>query len=125
MIKVVIIEDETILSDHITSLLDKYCSSVNFVVECTAESVKDAVCWLNEHDSPDLIFMDVNLSDGSCFDILNKVKVTSPIIYTTAFDEHVIEAFRTSAVSYLLKPITEKDFYNAIVKFLEMRRGWE
>ncbi len=124
MIKVLILEDEIILSNHIIKLLDKYCSSMNFIIEGKLESISEALQWFSENDNPDLIFMDINLSDGTCFDLLKKTEITSPIIYTTAYDQHVVKAFKMSAVSYLLKPITEKDFYNAIVKFLEMRRKW-
>lgn len=125
MIKVVIIEDEIMLSDYIVELLDKYCSSENFIIESKIENILDAIDWFKNNDNPDLIFMDVHLSDGHCFEIFEKVKISSPIIYTTAYDEHIIKAFKTTAVDYLLKPITEKDFYNAIVKFLKMRRQWK
>ncbi len=122
MIKVLIVEDEVILGDHLVNLLNKYCSSVTFDIEEQIESIVGTIAWFEKNDCPDLIFMDVHLSDGVCFEIFNKVEVTCPIIYTTAYDEHVIEAFKTNGIDYLLKPIGEKDFYQTIVKFLKMRR---
>ena len=121
MIKVVIIEDEIVLSNHVVNLLDKYCSTT-FRVEKQIDNIIDAVEWFKNHGSPDLIFMDIHLSDGICFEIFKEVKICSPIVYTTAYEEHIIKAFKTSGIDYLLKPITEKDFYQTIVKFFKMRR---
>ncbi|MDO5977963.1 LytR/AlgR family response regulator transcription factor [Flavivirga spongiicola] len=121
MVKVVVIEDESVSSNYIVSLLSKYCSQ-GFRVEKEIDNIIDAVSWFINNDSPDLIFMDIHLSDGLCFEIFNKVDINCPIIFTTAYDEYAIKAFKTNGIDYLLKPITEKDFYQAIMKFLKIRR---
>ncbi|TGV01177.1 LytR/AlgR family response regulator transcription factor [Flavivirga rizhaonensis] len=121
MVKVVVIEDESVSSNYIVSLLSKYCSD-GFILEKEIDNIVDAVRWFINNDSPDLIFMDIHLSDGLCFEIFNKVEISCPIIFTTAYDEYAIKAFKTNGIDYLLKPITEKDFYQAIMKFLKIRR---
>ncbi len=121
MVKVVVVEDESVSSDYIINLLDKYCSD-RFTVEKELDNIVDAVKWFTDNDCPDLIFMDIHLSDGLCFEIFNRVEISCPIIFTTAFDEYAIKAFKTNGIDYLLKPITEKDFYQAIIKFFKIRR---
>ncbi len=121
MVKVVVIEDESISSNYIVSLLKKYCPE-KFLVEKEVDNIVDSIKWLANNDSPDLIFMDVHLSDGLCFEIFNEVEISCPVIFTTAYDEYAIKAFKTNGIDYLLKPITEKDFYQAIVKFFKIRR---
>ncbi|MDO5977336.1 LytR/AlgR family response regulator transcription factor [Flavivirga spongiicola] len=121
MIKVTVVEDESVSSNHIVNLLNKYCSE-EIIVEKEIDNILDALKWFAENDNPDLIFMDIQLSDGSCFEIFNYVDINCPIIFTTAYDEYAIKAFKNNGIDYLLKPITEKDFYQAIMKFFKIRR---
>ena len=120
MLNVLIVEDETISSSYIVSLLCKYFPS-KFTIQKEIDNVVETITWLKNNDALDLIFMDIQLSDGICFEIFNHVQVISPIIFTTAYDEYAIKAFKTSGIDYILKPITEKDFCQAIAKFFKMR----
>jgi DNA-binding LytR/AlgR family response regulator len=81
------------------------------------ESIEEAVNWFRAHPEPDLIFLDIHLEDGLSFQIFDKVPVRSPIIFTTAFDEYAIKAFKLKSIDYLLKPITQEDLNTAIIKY--------
>ena len=85
------------------------------------DSVKASIQWLNEHPEPALIFMDIHLADGSSFEILDKVSIKAPIIFTTAFDQYAIEAFKTNSIDYLLKPIKDEDLRGAFEKLESMK----
>lgn len=125
MIKVVVIEDENVSSNYIVSLLDKFCPD-KFIVEKQIDNIVDSIKWFIDNDYPDLIFMDINLSDGLCFEIFNKIEVNCPIIFTSAFSEYAVKVFRTNVnnvIDYLLKPIKEEDFSFAISKFLKIKKG--
>ena len=84
------------------------------------DSVKNAMKWLLKNDHPDLFFMDVDLSDGLCFEIFEVVDIKKPIIFTTAYDEYAIKAFKVNSIDYLLKPIDQEELNSAINKYLEM-----
>ena len=81
------------------------------------DSISSAVEWLQIHPVPDLIFCDIQLADGLSFEIFERVKISSPIIFTTAFDQYAIKAFKLNSVDYLLKPIDPKELSGAIDKF--------
>ena len=81
------------------------------------ESVKDTIAWLKKNPSPDLIFMDIQLTDGTCFSLFKKVEVESMVIFTTAYDEYAIQAFEVNSIDYLLKPIREEKLLHSIAKF--------
>lgn len=81
------------------------------------ESVEDAVNWLHQNETPQLIFLDIQLSDGLSFEIFKHVKINCPIIFTTAFDQYAIDAFKVNSIDYLLKPIDGKDLQRALDKF--------
>ncbi len=121
MLRILIIEDEPISSKHIINLLNSY-SKNTFYIDAEIDNVIDATNWLLLNEAPDLIFMDINLSDGSCFDVLNKLDVTCPIIFTTAYDEYAIKAFKTNSIDYLLKPITQTSFNQALTKFFKLKK---
>ena len=113
--KSVIIEDEKSNSDRLTKLLQKTASQIKVIA--TLESIEDSVEWFRSNDMPDLIFMDVQLSDGLCFEIFNFITIDTPIIFTTAYDEYAINAFKVNSVDYLLKPISTVELERAIEKF--------
>ena len=98
--KVLIIEDETIAYDNLCEILAQIDPSIEVVAN--TESVSQSVEWLNNHEQPDIIFMDIHLSDGSAFNIFNAVNIEVPIIFTTAYDEYALEAFRVNSIDYLL-----------------------
>lgn len=115
MIKVAIIEDEKPAVEKLKQLLSN--TGENIRIEHIMGSVEDSVNWLSSHPAPDLIFMDIQLSDGISFEIFESVKITSPVIFTTAFDAYAIRAFKVNSVDYLLKPIDPELLANAIKKF--------
>lgn len=108
MIKVVIVEDEIPAQINLKKLIEKCCDQSRVVA--TLSSVRSTVKWLEENpQGADVIFLDVELSDGICFDIFDKVAIDAQVIITTAYDNYAIKAFRVNTVDYLLKPITESD----------------
>ncbi len=87
------------------------------------DSVSGSVRWLKEHISPDLIFLDINLGDGLSFGIFDDVTVSCPVIFTTAYDEYALKAFRHNGIDYLLKPVRMEELREALRKFREWRLG--
>lgn len=115
MTNIIIIEDETPAGEYLKSLILKLAPDAT--VLAILESVEQAVEWLGTNPSPDLIFMDIQLGDGSCFEIFEQVKVRCPIIFTTAHDEYAINAFKLNSLDYLLKPIKSSDLHYSLDKF--------
>ena len=112
--RALIIEDEARAREHMKNLLAQHFPSTE--VAGAVGSVSDAVQWLLSNPDPDVIFMDVELTDGISFDIFNKVDINSPVIVTTAYDQYAIQAFEVNAVDYLLKPIEIKDLQRAMAR---------
>lgn len=112
--KALIIEDEPFAQNELVRLLGK----TDFDIEIIdiIESVEDAVEWFNSNPHPDLAFFDIQLADGVSFDIFTKVKINTPVIFTTAYDEYAIEAFKVNSIAYLMKPIELKALDNALLK---------
>ncbi|MGE5107749.1 MAG: LytR/AlgR family response regulator transcription factor [Sphingobacteriales bacterium] len=119
---ILIIEDEAIAARRIKKMVSSFDSSNNIVGHL--DSVESAVDWFENNPSPDLILCDVELSDGQSFDIFNKTKVTSPVIFTTAYDEYAIKAFKVNSVDYLLKPIKEDDLRTSIEKLQQLKKAF-
>lgn len=113
--RALIVEDETIAYEYLSKLIRKIDAEIEIVA--VAESISQTVKWLQSNPPPDLIFMDIHLSDGSAFSIFDVVVVETPIIFTTAYDEYAIHAFKVNSIDYLLKPIQENDLQRAIEKF--------
>ena len=112
MIKVLIVEDEIPAQINLKKLIDKCCDQSRIVM--TLSSVRSTIKWLEENpEGADVIFLDVELSDGICFDIFDKVDINAQVIITTAYDNYAINAFRINSVDYLLKPILESDLTRA------------
>lgn len=112
--KALIIEDESRASRRLKQLLIELPFSIEIMGE--VESVQEGIDFLQNQAPPQLIFSDIQLGDGLSFEIFEAVAVKCPIIFTTAFDQYAIEAFKTNGVDYLLKPIEEKDLIKAIKK---------
>jgi DNA-binding LytR/AlgR family response regulator len=110
-----IVEDEKVAAERLVGLIKKYDPSI--VIIEIIQSVKNAVQWLNTHLSPDLIFMDIQLSDGLSFEIFEQTVVKTPVIFTTAYDEYALKAFKVNSIDYLLKPVDLNELKNAIDKF--------
>lgn len=113
--RILIIEDEQRAASQLQRML-KTCS-FEFQLVGLIDTVEDAVKWFQENPNPDLVFMDIQLADGLSFEIFQKTKVDAPIIFTTAFDQYAIQAFKVNSVDYLLKPIQKDDLSAALDKF--------
>lgn len=113
--KVLIIEDEALAADRLLKLVTD--AEPNTVILGKLESVRSVVNWFNTNAMPDLIFMDVQLADGLCFEIFDKVMIDTPVIFTTAYNEYALKAFKVNSIDYLLKPIDKDELQNAIAKF--------
>ena len=118
MIKILVVEDEIPAQINLKKLIDKHCT--NSVVVATLNSVRSTIKWLEDNpEGADVIFMDVELSDGVCFDIFDKVSVNTQVVITTAYDNYAVKAFRINSTDYLLKPVTDSDFVEAWERCLE------
>lgn len=113
--KALIIEDEMMAAQSLQKLLAKV--SPDTEVLCVLETVEESVEWLTSHPMPDLLFMDIHLADGSSFAIFDKVDITCPVIFTTAYDEYALKAFEVNSIDYLLKPINKSDLERAMNKY--------
>ena len=112
--KVLIVEDESMAAKRLTNLLLKLEPDIEILDQL--DSVKTAVKWLSNNQA-DLLFFDIQLADGLSFEILNQVNIQTPIIFTTAFDEYAIKAFKVNSIDYLLKPIDPVELKHALEKF--------
>ncbi|MFU1858379.1 DNA-binding response regulator [Sphingobacterium sp. CZ-UAM] len=116
--KILIIEDEL----PSARLLRRKLERLGYTVSATLQTVEESIEWFRSNDEPDLLFMDIQLADGISFEILEQIKPSSAIIFTTAYDEYMLRAFKQNSIDYLLKPIEDEELENAIEKFLQFRR---
>ncbi len=110
-----IIEDEKMAAERLKDLVLKYDERIEILA--IIQSVRNAVNWFNEYTHPDLVFMDIQLADGLSFEIFEKTIITAPVIFTTAFEEYTLRAFKVNSIDYLLKPIDYDELKSAIDKF--------
>ena len=114
--RVLIIEDEIPAAKQLQKLLQKALPSIE--VLAVLDAVESAVNWFSQTtDQPALIFMDIQLADGLSFDIFNQVEITAPVIFTTAFDQYTLKAFKVNSIDYLLKPIDPEALQDALQKY--------
>lgn len=113
--RILIVEDETVAYENLMGLIMELDPGAEILAN--TESVSQTVRWLRSHPKPDLIFMDIHLSDGSAFSIFEHVDVVSPIVFTTAYDQYAIDAFKVNSIDYLLKPIKPEELQRALDKF--------
>ena len=113
--RVVIIEDETAAAQNLSAILRKLLPDVEIVA--TIDTVVDSVDYFRSAPQLDLVFMDIHLADGASFRIFDSVNITTPIIFTTAYDQYAIEAFKVNSIDYLLKPINDDDVKRAVEKW--------
>lgn len=116
--KILIIEDEL----PSARLLQRKLDGLGYAVSAVLQTVEESIEWFMSNAEPDLLFMDIQLADGISFEILEQIKPNSAIIFTTAYDEYMLRAFKQNSVDYLLKPIEDEELKNAIEKFLQFRR---
>lgn len=114
---VLIIEDEKPAARRLARLLGE----LDVEVSTMLHSVEEAVDWFRENEHPDLIFLDIQLSDGLSFEIFDLVEVRSAIIFTTAYDEYALQAFKLNSIDYLLKPIDDEELESAVKKYQNLK----
>ena len=113
--KALIIEDEIMAAQSLQKLLNEVSPETEILT--VLETIEDTVAWLEENPMPDLMFMDIHLADGSSFAIFDRVDITCPVIFTTAYDEYALKAFEVNSIDYLLKPISKDALARAIRKY--------
>ena len=111
--KTIIIEDEKPAARRLARLL----ADLDVEVSVMLHSVEESISWFRNNEHPDLIFLDIQLSDGLSFEIFDEIEVQSSIIFTTAYDEYALQAFKLNSIDYLLKPIDDEDLENAVKKY--------
>src|ERR1700754_4196394 len=117
--KVLIVEDERPASENLVEELQAIDDNISVVAGCN--SVDETVRWLSKNPQPDLILMDIQLSDGLSFNIFKACEITCPVIFTTAYDKYLSQAFEYSSIDYLLKPISQDKLKNAIRKYKNLQ----
>ncbi len=113
--RVIIIEDEQLTALRLKGMLHKYDATIT--VLDILPSVVESIQWLRSNEAPDLIFMDIHLEDDLCFKIFELITLHVPVVFTTAYDEYMVKAFKVNSIDYLLKPINYEDLVAAINKF--------
>lgn len=113
--KAVIVEDEIVAAQNLQRLIRQVDDSIEIIT--VLKSVEESIEWFNAQPMPDLVFMDIHLSDGSAFSIFSKASIGCPVIFTTAYDQYALNAFEVNSIDYLLKPINKKDLERAITKY--------
>jgi two-component system, LytTR family, response regulator LytT len=108
--KAVIVEDEFVAAQNLQRLISQVADDIQVI------AVLQSVEWFNLNTAPDVLFLDIHLADGSSFSIFEKVKISCPIIFTTAYDEYALKAFEVNSIDYLLKPINMKSLERAVQK---------
>lgn len=113
IMNIIIIEDEKPAARRLGRMLEK----MGLETQTMLHSVEEAIDWFGNHIHPDLIFLDIQLSDGLCFEIFDAVNIKSAVIFTTAYDEYALQAFKLNSIDYLLKPIDETELKKSIAQF--------
>ena len=119
MKRILIIEDEQPAARRLSKLVLETAPGAEIVA--VLDSIDAAASWFRDHPAPELVFMDIHLADGSAFDLLKQVKVPAPVIFTTAYDQYALEAFKTSGLDYLLKPVKKQDLEQAFQKLVQLK----
>lgn len=119
LIKIAIIEDEDAAVSRLKKELSKL-DHVSFEIIAICSSIEEVVTWLSKPQEVDLIFMDIQLTDGSSFEIFNQVELPCPVIFTTAYDEYALQAFKVNSIDYLLKPIDPNELKSAVDQYLKL-----
>lgn len=118
MTRILIIEDELAAGQYLTQIIQKIDPKTEILD--VLETVENAVCWLSNNPVPDLIFLDVQLGDGTCFQIFEQISIGCPVIFTTAHDEYAMRAFKLNSIDYLLKPIRPESLKFALDKYYQL-----
>ncbi len=119
--KILIVEDESINASRLKRLLEEL--EPNCEILGIIDTVVDTVEWLKSNPCPDLITMDIRLADGLSFAIFDEINITCPVIFTTAYDEYAIRAFKVNSIDYLMKPIEKTELEFALTKFKSLNKN--
>ena len=114
--KILVIEDEPTAAKRLVKMIESVGGEEVEIV-AQLDSIVATIAWWNQHDPPDLLFLDIHLADGNSFEIFRQVQVNQPVIFTTAYDEYALQAFQVNAVDYLLKPIKKLELEKALQKY--------
>lgn len=120
MLKILIIEDEEPAARRLIKLIKEVHPETELLA--TLDSIQAAISWFAENQSPDLIFSDIQLSDGISFEIFRTIPMNCPVIFTTAFDQYAIDAFKLNSIDYLLKPVKKEELKYSLDKFFNHRK---
>lgn len=120
--RAIIVEDEPLAAQNLKGVLNEI---ETLEIIATFESVNETVAWFTLHDSPDILFLDIHLADGSAFEIFDRVKINCSVIFTTAYDEYALKAFKVNSIDYLLKPIDINSVRKALEKYRRLTFGNE
>lgn len=115
----IIIEDENLTAQRLEGMLKKYDPNIRVLAKLP--SVAESVQWLRQNEAPDLVFMDIHLEDDLCFKIFELAPLHSPVIFTTAYDEYMVKAFKVNSIDYLLKPINADELAAALNKYKTLK----
>jgi DNA-binding LytR/AlgR family response regulator len=118
--RILIIEDEGLAAKRLARLVQKHLPDADIIAFC--DSKESAIRYLKNNKHPDLLFLDIQLGDGICFDIFDEVEVDCPVIFTTAYDEFALKAFEINSIDYLLKPISEEKLQRSLEKFERQKK---
>ena len=117
--KILLIEDEEPAAERLANIIKEIQPDAE--IAGTIVSVKSAVKWFRENAMPELLIMDINLADGSSFEIFKEIKIMCPVIFTTAYDQYAIDAFKVNSIDYILKPVKKEELKAAFEKFMKLR----
>lgn len=120
--RVLILEDEELAAERLQLLLEKLRPGIKILA--VLDTVEEAIVFFNSGECPDLAFFDIQLADGASFQVFESVKVPCPVIFTTAYDQYTLKAFKVNSIDYLLKPIGNSDLELALNQYEEMRESF-
>jgi DNA-binding LytR/AlgR family response regulator len=120
---ILIIEDEVPAYKRLSKLVTEVIPGGKIIGH--VDSIRSAKEWFAENTCPDIVFMDIHLADGSAFELQKQVKIDCPVIYTTAYDQYAMEAFKTASIDYLLKPVKKEDIESALLKLKKFKDLFE
>jgi DNA-binding LytR/AlgR family response regulator len=118
--RAIIVEDETLAAQNLKGILNEI-GTLDIIA--TLESVNETIAWFALNKSPDILFLDIHLADGSAFEIFDRVAINCPVVFTTAYDEYALKAFKVNSIDYLLKPIDINSVRKALEKYRKLTEG--
>ena len=120
-INIIILEDEAQTARRLQRMIGEYDPEIKIVA--ILESIQESLEWLKDHPVPDLAFFDIQLADGESFTLFEKTDIRFPVIFTTAYDQYAIKAFKVNSIDYLLKPVNKEDLENALDKYARLHKA--